>query len=467
MKIDYIINGRAITLPEILEARDKRAALQRQLLNQEKVLISFTLNIPGPIKKFGLTIDSFNVGKASILAQLKRNKIAICNYIEVDENTGIEGLWVVKADALIIKKHMAALEEYHPLGRIFDIDVISANGEKIDRTMCNFPERKCFICSNPVFLCSRARKHSVEDLVQKTVDIMGNYFINSFCDKVASNALKSLLYEISITPKPGLIDRKNNGAHKDMDFFTFTDSTSVLYDYFKNITLEGYKRRAEPLDGLLDHLQYMGLMAEEKMYDATNNVNTHKGAIYSLGILCAAYGYLYHFSKEINAAESLAAAGSIARKKTEEYLSKISPESVFTKGDEIFIKYSIKGARGEAAAGFPTVKNHSLPALHKYLCKGWDMNTSGIMALLCIMATIDDTNIINRSNIETMAAMRNKISSFINKKDLNVSEVIEWTEALDKEYLILNISPGGAADLLIITFMAYFMEQDITAPSIL
>ena len=108
-------------------------------------------------------------------------------------------------------------------------------------------------------------------------------------------AHKAMLYEVSASPKPGLVDRFSNGAHKDMDFFTFMSSSASLSQFFSHCALEGEKHLDSDLPNLFSSLRIPGISAEKKMFFATNNINTHKGAIFSIGTICAAAGYLYSF----------------------------------------------------------------------------------------------------------------------------------------------------------------------------
>ena len=109
---------------------------------------------------------------------------------------------------------------------------------------------------------------------------------------VAQQATRSLLYEVSITPKPGLVDRIDSGAHTDMDFFTYLDSSVALTEYFRLAYLESRVHSHLPAPELFSHLRELGLQAEQQMYEATGGVNTHKGSIFTLGLLCGGLGCL-------------------------------------------------------------------------------------------------------------------------------------------------------------------------------
>ena len=109
---------------------------------------------------------------------------------------------------------------------------------------------------------------------------------------VAQQATRSLLYEVSVTPKPGLVDRLDSGAHTDMDFFTYLDSSVALTEYFRSAYLEGSTRSALAPPDLFTCLRKLGRQAERQMYAATSGVNTHKGSVFTLGLFCGGLGWL-------------------------------------------------------------------------------------------------------------------------------------------------------------------------------
>lgn len=111
-------------------------------------------------------------------------------------------------------------------------------------------------------------------------------------EKIAAFAVESMLYEVAATPKPGLVDRANNGAHNDMDFFTFMSSAAALHDTFDLMIKLGVQKQSSPIQELLPMLRKEGRLAEKKMFEATGGVNTHKGMIFSLGILCGCCGWI-------------------------------------------------------------------------------------------------------------------------------------------------------------------------------
>jgi hypothetical protein len=203
--------------------------------------------------------------------------------------TGCEQLWAVDADAEILKREMTLIEDMDELGRLFDIDVLDTNGVKLSRDSRGI-ERTCLICGGPVRACARSRAHTADELFARAHQVIDGYFLKADASRIAMAAQRALLTEAIVTPKPGLVDRENSGAHTDMDLFTFADSACVLRDYFEKCAGTGLAAGDTEPDVLFEKLRYHGLNAEEQMLGMTHGVNTHKGALFSLGILCCAAG---------------------------------------------------------------------------------------------------------------------------------------------------------------------------------
>ena len=184
--------------------------------------------------------------------------------------TGCEALWAVGGDAETLKRGMCVLEEADALGRLFDIDVIDENGVHLTRG----GERKCLICGGPVRACARSRAHSGTELYEKANQIIREHFQETFVRQIGEMAQKALLFEALTTPKPGLVDCENNGAHSDMDLFSFASSACALRPYFVRCVQLGMDNASAR------QLQYEGMLAEDAILAAAH-ANTHKGAVFS------------------------------------------------------------------------------------------------------------------------------------------------------------------------------------------
>lgn len=440
-----------VTLMEILDAREKRVQRQRRLLQiYGKPLICFTMNIAGPEKVSDLIREGFACGLLLLHAQLAG--IPILHYEDRSADTGCEAFFVVDATPEHLKALTSQIEDSLPIGRLFDMDVLAPDGRKLSRQEMGLPQRRCLLCGRSAYLCSRSRAHSLAELQAKTRQILEEALNGLEAKNIAALAQKALLYEVCTTPKPGLVDCQNSGSHRDMDIFTFMASTAALGPYFEVCAKIGM---TEPDPEKAFHkLRFQGRLAEHAMFSATGGVNTHKGAIFTLGLLCAGAASI---SKDNRTAESvLSRCAGLTKGLTARDFSSITEETAVTAGQKLYAQYGITGIRGEAEAGFPTVLNAGLPALEEGLRRGLTLNDAGCGALLAILAAADDTNLIARSSRETGLRIREEIHQLIDTDPFPDSNALE---TLDARFISANLSPGGSADLLAATYFLHFLKE--------
>ena len=264
---------------------------------------------------------------------------------------------------------------------------------------------------------------------------------------------RGLLREVSTTPKPGLVDGNNTGAHKDMDIRHFFASANALRPYFCDCAEQGFLTRDLPGTETMAAIRPLGLEAEQTMRKATRGVNTHKGAIFSMGILCAALGRL---SPDLWQPERLLAeCAAIAAGVADRDLAGITPENAKTVGERLYAMYGITGVRGQAQAGFPAVRDTGLPVLRRGLEKGLSLNDAGAATLLHLIAATDDTNLIHRGGREKQLQVKEQIVQMLKNDPFPPKEAIE---ALDKQFILDDLSPGGSADLLALTYFLFFLQ---------
>lgn len=428
-----------VTVQDMLAARDARAARQADFLRRHGMpIISFTMNIAGDVKVDDAILRAFREGERRIRRELERMHAPVVESAETTVFTGCEALWAVDGDAAILKARMCQIEEQDALGRLFDIDVIDAEGRHLSRDR----ERPCLICGEPVRACARSRRHSAEELFTRAQEIIAAHFRNEFVRRVGEIAQKALLYEALTTPKPGLVDCRNTGAHRDMDLFSFAASASALLPYFEDCVRIGIT------GGGPEKLQHAGLLAEDSMLTAAR-ANTHKGAIFSLGILCCAIGQCGE-----NAAlpEILHAAGELGGHYLRQMEGIASP---VTGGEQQYRDYGLTGARGEAASGFRTVCDIGLPALQEALSHGKSLQEAGLTALLHLMAHVQDSNIIRRAGMDGQRWVHAQAQHLLEGG---------WDDALlrqlDDDFIARSISPGGSADLLAVTYFLHLITPE-------
>lgn len=174
-KVISMLKGIPVELPAMLDAREARARRQAGVhaTHPDAVLVSFCLNIPGPVKTNDLLRRLFDEGCAEIVKQLNDLDTVCLSHEEVHAPTGDEALLAVTgAEAAAIKSAMTTLEESHPLGRLFDIDVLAADGVKLSRST----PRRCLLCGRQAQDCARSRRHSVKELTDRISAMLLEYY---------------------------------------------------------------------------------------------------------------------------------------------------------------------------------------------------------------------------------------------------------------------------------------------------
>lgn len=285
-------------------------------------------------------------------------------------------------------------------------------------------------------------------------------FDTKFCEDISEIAINSMLLEVSATPKPGLVDRNNSGAHKDMDFYTFMKSSASQVHTFYKCALEGLKFEGKDKRELLKLIRPIGIEGENKMFKATNGVNTHKGLIFSLGVIAAATGLQYRETQKNMKVEDIChkvteiAEGIVSRE-----LGNLKNKEALTYGEKLFKNHGIKGIRGEVEAGFPTVRDYSLPLLKELMEGKESINDNLVQVLLHLMTVVEDVNILGRHGIEQLEYTKMAAKEALVLGGIFTEKGREKILKLDEEFIKKNISPGGAADLLAVTLMLYFLEN--------
>lgn len=437
-----------VTLNEILHSRDERVKKQQNILKQfNHPIICFTMNIAGPVKTSPVIERAFFEGIRLLKESLPKDRIA---YQDINiKVTGCEAIFSICDDASNIKDICTNIEDNLRIGRLFDMDVIDTDGNKLERKNV----RGCLVCGAPGRNCAASRAHSVEELQVATREIIENYFFLLDKEHCCNLAVKSLLDEVRTTPKPGLVDCRNSGSHSDMDIHLFEKSAYTLKPYFDKCFSIGRETLNVTYDETFTLLRNLGISAEQVMYNTTGGVNTHKGAIYSMGILCASAGRLW--SPEIpfaDISDICAESVNIAKNAIKNDFEHIKTT---TAGGRLYLKYGLTGIRGEVASGFNSVLKFGLPIYTSLINKGFDQNYAGAITLLHLIANVKDTNMYHRGGPEGAAygveAVKNllKVSPEPEKRQI---------ELLDNDFIKHNLSPGGCADLLAITYFLYGLK---------
>ncbi|WP_017437313.1 triphosphoribosyl-dephospho-CoA synthase [Saccharococcus caldoxylosilyticus] len=250
-------------------------------------------------------------------------------------------------------------------------------------------------------------------------------------------AVAALIEEAELTPKPGLVDQQNSGAHTDLTLEMMIRSAQALQTTFANIAYIAFQR--EPSQQLREEIAKIGRCGEKVMFETTGGINTHKGAIWALGLLVASAAM---HKPGTPSKEIASTAGRIAS-----YPDRYAPQQM-SNGLKVQQRYGVPGARGEAQQGFPHVIHIALPTLHKARQNNIPETLARIDALISLIAYLDDTCILHRGGMEALITAKKLAKAIISVGGVSTSEGWNGLLQLDQELLTRNASPGGSADLL-------------------
>lgn len=422
----------------MLRCRERRAEKQTELIARHGLPVAcFTMNIPGATKRTPLIELAFREG----VKRFERLLPPAVGRVFASSFTGCEAYFVFDMKAKRVKAAALAAEEEGEVSRLYDIDVIDVTGEKLSRGI----ERRCIVCGGPVAACARSRAHGMEALAARTNELLSAFA----AQKLAVLAYDALVAEVGATPKPGLVDRRNSGAHRDMNIDSFYRSAEAIAPHFERMASLALRPFDEAPETLARGLRAQGLMAEEAMRGATKGVNTHKGAIFSMGMLLA--GACVHLQTGRPArgeAARLASVGMGAALAA----ARANPA---TNGERVYAKTGASGARGEAAGGFPAAMG-AKAALEGFLKLGYPAGDAAALTLSVIMEKLYDTNLVHRGGEEGLLFAQREAAR-INK--LPAEERLEALMKLDDAFIERNLSPGGSADVLSLALLLSSLSE--------
>lgn len=254
---------------------------------------------------------------------------------------------------------------------------------------------------------------------------------------IADAAVRALLDEAALAPKPGLADSRGGGAHADLSHALMRRSALALHPYFLAMAREGGQGLA--LQPLRERIGALGRRAEAAMMQATGGVNTHRGAIWALGLLATAAAQGGGSGPRAVALR----AGEIARRD-----DPAAPARTGNKGEAARHRYGVGGAQGQARAGFPQVLRAALPQLHRSRQRGDTEEAARLNALLAVMAQLDDTCLLSRGGRRGLAGMQARAAGVLALGGAGADAGRRALERLCAYALACRLSPGGAADLL-------------------
>ncbi|MFE4110992.1 triphosphoribosyl-dephospho-CoA synthase [Kosakonia sp. YIM B13611] len=257
---------------------------------------------------------------------------------------------------------------------------------------------------------------------------------------LARTATLCLIDEARLSPKPGLVDSRGNGAHHDLTLELMERSAHSLTPTFQALAQQSWRRPADV--ALRQTIGRLGREGEQQMMAATGGVNTHRGAIWALGLLVSAVA----MSGGNAPAQDIAAlAAKLAQ------LPDDAAPKLFSKGLRATHRYRVPGAREEAQQGFPHIIKLALPQLQHSRQRGSSEAQARLDALMAIMTSLSDTCVLSRAGLEGLEAMRHGASAVLQAGGVASKAGQQALAELDARMLALNASPGGAADLLAAT----------------
>ena len=273
---------------------------------------------------------------------------------------------------------------------------------------------------------------------------------------IGDKAYRALLEEVYTTPKPGLVDCYSNGAHKDMCLLTFEKSADAIGGYFVKMAEEGMVYANDP-QLVFSKIRKTGMLAEKAMFEATGNVNTHKGLIFSLGILCASTGICIQNQIQLTMKNLIHMEQKMVRTMLIDELNGINQKhQADSHGEKLYQVNGVAGVRGEALGGFSSVRKIAYPVMLDGIARGYSFNQIKLQTLMELVSQVEDTNILARSNAETLLEMQGLAKNFLRDGGAYAQDAEEKLKVLDKIFIQKNVSPGGCADLLAVTI---FMES--------
>ena len=453
-------------LYRVLQAREQRAEKRNSFSQQGLATLSLCLNVPGYPKSNRQTEYAFSVVEKDLEVFLKAHRIVVHEDAAQNFTDDAGQLFLVPLveeciPLVQLKKLTEQFEQTHSLGRILDVDVFDKEGKPVS----SGKQKPCIICHNKAAVdCMREQRHSYEHLrevVFSRIEDFGKKHRTDFlAQKLSGLVTRALLYEISLSPKPGLVDFLHAGSHRDMNYYSFLDSTSALSPFWAEFAKAGTSFSAD-LSLALPLVRQIGLKAERAMFAASQGVNTQKGLVFLLGLSLFSLAYVLRENKEYNESALRKTVKDICKGLVERELGK-KKSSAASHGEITFRKYGVQGAgaRYQAQQGFPLVFENALPYLEQNL-KGVSFlnrdQADGVLhkTLFKIMSHLDDSNVLYRKGANKAAMLK-----YLSKKAFLCEGKYE---ALSEFCLKENISPGGSADMLAVSLFFYFVKKELRA----
>ena len=257
---------------------------------------------------------------------------------------------------------------------------------------------------------------------------------------IGAIAARCLVEELETWPKPGLVSHIDNGSHVDMDAGTFRRSAAAIRPHLQRLADAGARGCG------MGRLRIIGLEAERAMFAATSGVNTHRGAIFGLGLLCAAAG-----ARAGGLVDAELSLGEVVRRLWGASILD-GPVLLHSHGSVARRRFHAGGARTEAANGFPSIYRVGLPALRRAThAEPEDTEAARVEACFALIASVEDTNLLHRGGVDGLRFAHDAARRFIDAGGISAPGWRTRAQSIHDSFVARRLSPGGSADLLAMT----------------
>lgn len=276
---------------------------------------------------------------------------------------------------------------------------------------------------------------------------------DSLFSKIDDMIRQALYKEVSLENKPALVCPNHNGGHEDMDYDLFLISIQSLAGYFKQMCELGYQR----VD--FEQLRQCAIQAEQKMLMKTQGINTHRGAIFNLGMLSASIGRCVYEQLSLSIENII---NTLIKSWQDDLLYKL-PRQTHSHGQIIRQKYGLMGAIEQVAYGFPTVREWALPCLKNAHRQGLNPCDVYLQTLIMLMSKLDDSNMVWRGGLEALTNVQQQAHELLMYGGVSTNEGKQRLKQLHEYCLKYRLSAGGSADLLSVTIVLAEIEHEFSS----
>lgn len=415
---------------KILLDRENRVELVRERLSNNNLIVTLKVNIVGNYK---------NIDGTKAILNYFHNKIEenfdVQSYEFIESFDG--NYYIIelpRLDYVETKKKLIKLEEIS-IGRLVDIDLFSDTKRSVSRIDLGLEPRSCIVCGRLYNTCLRERAHSLDDVLEKTKELIQKGLVEILLDFTND----SIIEEVAAHPKFGLVTSKCGGSHTDMTYETFVKSKEALTKSMKRYLNEGFQID----EGSFLRLRNIGIDAERDMFESTDGINTHKGAIFLLGFLLPSLVDVLYYDKSIDSIEKTAKYLAVS---IMEDFHDLEQKKELSYGEKIYLNHGISGIRGIVFEGLKILTDNIKEIVKS---NGLDANENVINLLLFFMKEIDDTTLLHRNPIEVLAEVKEISKDCYRDEKLDYQKINKITE----DFIRRRISPGGSADMTILALI--------------